>query len=436
MNEIIIILILILLNGILSMSEIALISVRKTFLANEIKQGSKSAKTALKLAEEPDKFLSTVQIGITIIGILTGLYSGSVLADDFAAVLVNWGVGEGFADEIAQTLIVVVVTYLTLIFGELLPKRIGMSKANSAAKIVGGPMYWLSAIASPFVWILSKSTSGLFNLLGIKEDNAKVTEEEIKSMIEEGTKDGEVQEVEQDIVERVFMLGDLRISSIMTHRSEIIALDINMSVEELKQTLVEDLHESYPVIDKTLDDIKGLVTLKNLMFKVYEEGFKLEDVIEPATYFHENMSVYKALEEIKEKRINRALICDEFGSCQGIITLRDILEGLVGNIDDVDDIDEQPDIIKRTSGEGYLVDGQCQIYDFLSYFEREDLYTQENYNTVAGLILEELEHIPEAGETVEWEGFKFEIMDMDGVRIDKILVTTPEETAKSEESAI
>ncbi len=427
MNEIIIILILILLNGVLSMSEIALISVRKTFLSNEIKQGSKSAKTALKLAEEPDKFLSTVQIGITIIGILTGLYSGSVLADDFAGVLIGWGVGESFADELAQTLIVVIVTYLTLIFGELLPKRIGMSKANSAAKIVGGPMYWLSVIASPFVWILSRSTSALFKLMGIKEDNAKVTEEEIKSMIEEGTKDGEVQEVEQDIVERVFMLGDLRISSIMTHRSEIIALDINMSAEELKQTLVEDLHESYPVIDKTLDDIKGMVTLKNLMFKVYEEDFKLENVIEPATYFHENMSVYKALEEIKEKRINRALICDEFGSCQGIITLRDILEGLVGNIDDVDDIDEQPDIIKRTSGEGYLVDGQCQIYDFLSYFDKEELYTQENYNTVAGLILEELEHIPEAGETVEWEGFKFEIMDMDGVRIDKILVTILEE---------
>ncbi len=434
MNELVIIIILILLNGILSMSEIALISVRKTFLANEIKQGSKMAKTALKLAEQPDKFLSTVQIGITAIGILTGLYSGSVLADDFGKILAGWGVNEHIADELAQTTIVVAVTYLTLVFGELFPKRIGMSMANNVAKIVGKPMYFLSVIASPFVWILSKSTSGIFNLLNLKEDSNKVTEEEIKSMIEEGTKDGEVQEVEQDIVERVFMLGDLRISSIMTHRSEIISLDINMSAEELKQTLVEDLHESYPVIDKTLDDIKGMVTLKNLMFKIYEEGFKLEDVVEPATYFHENMSVYKALEEIKEKGINRALICDEFGSCQGIITLRDILEGLVGNIDDVDDLDEQPDIIKRTSGDGYLVDGQCQIYDFLSYFEREELYTQENYNTVAGLILEELEHIPEAGETVDWEGFKFEIMDMDGVRIDKILVTIPEENSTTEEN--
>lgn len=423
MNELFIILFLIILNGVLSMSEIALISVRKSYLSNEIKRGSKAAKKALELAEEPDKFLSTVQIGITIIGILTGLYSGSVLAEYFAVFLKGIGISEQYAHATAQSAIVVAVTYLTLVFGELLPKRIGMSAANSTAKIVSRPMYWLSVAATPFVWILSKSTAAIFGLLNLKEDNNKVTEEEIKSMVEEGTKDGEVQEVEQDIVERVFMLGDLRISSIMTHRSNVTALDVNMSRDELRRTLEEQLYESYPVIDRTFDKILGVVTLKDLIFKIYEDDFSLSKVIRPAVYFHENMSVYKALEEMKSQHISKALICDEFGSCQGMITLRDILEGLVGSIDGVA---EQPDIIKRADNNGYLVDGHCPIYDFLQYFEREELYTQGNYNTVGGLVLEVLEHIPKQGEILQWEGFKFEIIDMDGVRIDKILVTAPE----------
>lgn len=423
MNELFIILFLIILNGVLSMSEIALISVRKSYLSNEIKRGSKAAKKALELAEEPDKFLSTVQIGITIIGILTGLYSGSVLAEYFAVFLEGIGISEQYAHATAQSAIVVAVTYLTLVFGELLPKRIGMSAANSTAKIVSRPMYWLSVAATPFVWILSKSTAAIFGLLNLKEDNNKVTEEEIKSMVEEGTKDGEVQEVEQDIVERVFMLGDLRISSIMTHRSNVTALDVNMSRDELRRTLEEQLYESYPVIDRTFDKILGVVTLKDLIFKIYEDDFSLSKVIRPAVYFHENMSVYKALEEMKSQHISKALICDEFGSCQGMITLRDILEGLVGSIDGAA---EQPDIIKRADNNGYLVDGHCPIYDFLQYFEREELYTQGNYNTVGGLVLEVLEHIPKQGEILLWEGFKFEIIDMDGVRIDKILVTAPE----------
>lgn len=423
MNELFIILFLIILNGVLSMSEIALISVRKSYLSNEIKRGRKAAKTALELAEEPDKFLSTVQIGITIIGILTGLYSGSVLAEYFAAFLKGIGISEQYAHATAQSAIVVAVTYLTLVFGELLPKRIGMSAANSTAKIVSRPMYWLSVAATPFVWILSKSTAAIFGLLNLKEDNNKVTEEEIKSMVEEGTKDGEVQEVEQDIVERVFMLGDLRISSIMTHRSNVTVLDVNMSRDELRRTLEDKLYESYPVIDRSFDKILGVVTLKDLIFKIYEDDFSLSNVINPAIYFHENMSVYKALEEMKSQHISKALICDEFGSCQGMITLRDILEGLVGSIDGAA---EQPDIIKRADNNGYLVDGHCPIYDFLQYFEREELYAQSNYNTVGGLVLEVLEHIPKQGEIILWEGFKFEIIDMDGVRIDKILVTVPE----------
>ena len=420
MNELIVIIILIVLNGVLAMSEIALISVRKSHLSNEIKKGSKSARVVLKLVNEPDKFLSTIQIGITIIGILTGIYSGSVLADDFSEVLMGWGVSASVSRPLAQAVIVALVTYFTLIFGELVPKRIGMSVAERAAKVVARPMYLLALVASPFVWLLAKSTAFVFNLLGLKSDSGKVTEEEIRSIIQEGTKDGAVQEVEQDIVERVFMLGDLKVSSLMTHRSDVVALDINMSNTQIREVLEQNLYVVYPVIDHNFDNVKGIVTLKDLVFCFDKEDFDIGQVLSPATYFHESMNVYKVLGRMKEQRVSQALICDEFGTCQGIITLKDILEGLVGTIEDVY---SEPDIIKRKDNEGWLVDGQCTLYDFLSYFEKEYLYSSDNdFNTVGGLVLKLLEHIPQSGECVEWKDFKFEIMDMDGARIDKILV--------------
>lgn len=424
MSELFIIVGLIFLNGFLAMSEIALISVRKSNLLNEANKGSRSAKTALSLAQRPDNFLSTVQIGITIVGILTGIYSGSKLADNFSNVLVNWGVHPEYSRLLAQTVIVVLVTYLTLIFGELVPKRIGMSASSQTARLVARPMYWLSKIALPFVWLLAKSTSFIFNLFGLRVQTDKVTEEEIKSMIQEGTKEGEVQEVEQDILERVFMLGDLRVSSLMTHRSEVAVLDVSMDAIQVQAVLKEHLHDFYPVVDRNYDNIKGVVTLKQLVFELDKPKLDLLNVISPAVFFHENMSVYKALERMKDKRIGQALICDEFGGFQGIITLKDILEGLVGNIEDAH---TEPDIIKRKEGEGWLVDGQCPVYDFLIYFEKENLYSsQRDYTTVGGLVLELLQHIPQSGEAVGWKDFTFEIVDMDGARIDKILVKVTE----------
>lgn len=411
------------------MSEIAVISARKSSLNTDMKNGNKRAKTALKLANDPDRFLSTVQIGITLIGILTGIYSGSKLSNDFANVLISWGVHTSYASLAAQCIIVILVTYLTIIFGELVPKRIGLNVAEKAAKLVARPMNCLSTIAAPFVWILAKSTEHIVNLLGIKEAEAKVTEEEIKSIVQEGMEDGEVQEVEQDIVERVFLLGDLKVSSLMKYRSDIIALDINMTKDEIKTTIQENLYEMYPVINRSFDDVEGIVTLKDLIFQLDKEDFSLKKVMHYATFFHENMSVYKALEQMKEKKISQALICDEFGSCQGIITLKNILEGLVGTIEEVH---HEPDIIKRSDNNSWLIDGQCSIYNFLSYFDKEDLYdNNNNYNTIGGLILELLEHIPNSGEKVTWKGFNFEIMDMDGARIDKILVTLEPETQQT-----
>lgn len=421
MNEIIIILILILLNGAFSMSEIAVISARKPTLRNDERKGSKGARAALNLADDPGRFLSTVQIGITLIGILTGIYSGATLADKFAAMLAGAGLPAAVAHPVAQTVIVVVVTYLTIIFGELVPKRIGMSSAERVSKAIARPMLMLSRVAGPFVWLLSKSTKAVTDLMGMKDTASKVTEEDIRSIVQEGREDGEVQEVEQDIVERVFVMGDLKVCSLMTHRSDTVTLDVNATRDDLRHTLAEGTYEAYPVTDGGPDKILGVVRLKDLILRLDEPDTNLRAIMHPATYFYENMSVYKALEQMKEKRISQAMVCDEFGSFQGIITLRDILEGLVGTIDGQG---SEPSIIKREDGQSWLIDGQCSFYDFLAYFEMEHLFDNtQGYSTLAGLIIEQLKHIPQSGEHTLWNGFRMEIVDMDGARIDKVLVS-------------
>ncbi len=417
--EIVIILILILLNGLFAMSEVALISARKSNLAMDAKKGSIHAKTALKLIEQPDRFLSTVQIGITLIGILTGLYSGATIADDFSAVLEKWGMSPFYAHPVAQTIIVLLVTFVSIVFGELVPKRIGMSAAEKIGKTVSSPMFFLSSIAAPFVWILSKTTSTIIRILGLKNKDSKITEEEIKSMIAEGTKDGEVQEMEQDIVERVFSLGDRKIESIMTIRNDIVWIDQKLTNEEIFKIIQNNLYDVYPVGNGSLDKITGVVFLKDLFGKLQDAQFKISDEIRPAQYFHENMDVYKVLQQMREHQLKYGLICDEFGVFQGMVTHKDMLEGLIGSIIDQED---EPDIIVRQDGESWFVDGQTSFYDFLSHFEMEDLYNECGFNTVGGLILELLEHIPRSGEKIIWNCFVFEIVDMDGARIDKILV--------------
>lgn len=418
--EIFIIIGLILLNGILSMSEIALVSARKARLELEAKRGNKSAQTALKLAGEPDRFLSTIQIGITLTGILTGLYSGEAFATSLTEVVRHVSALEPYAVGISKTTIVIIVTYLTLIMGELVPKRIGMGYAERVSMLVAKPMYLLSKLASPFVWLLSRSTTLVIKITGIKanEDN-KVTEEEIKAIVKEGFDGGEVQEVEQDIVERVFNLGDRNVGSIMTHRSDLVWLDITDSIGKIREKVQENLYNIYPVASERFDNIKGVVYLKDLFGRIDEPGFSLEQVICPPQYLPENQSVYNALEQFKQARVKYGIVTDEFGGIQGIVTLKDIMEGLIGQ---VPEMGEEAEITQRADGT-WLVDGQYNFYDFLEYFDLEDLYAEHDYNTLSGLILEILERVPKTGETLTWLTFGFEIVDMDGARIDKVLVS-------------
>ena len=375
--EIFIILLLILLNGLFSMSEVALISARKSSLTADAKRGSRSAKNVLNLTERPNKFLSTVQIGITLIGILTGIYSGASIADKFSDILEGWGLAESVAQPLAQVSIVIIVTYLTIVLGELVPKRLGMGSPESIAKVMSGPMLVLSWIATPFVWILDKSTSLFVKAFHVEEKEAK------------------------------------------TSRNEIVWIDKEMTREDINTTVQENLFEVYPVGDGSLDEIVGVVYLKDLFGKLDNEKFSIDDIIRPVQYFHEYTDVYKVLEQMKKAHVTYGLVCDEFGVCQGIVTYKDILEGLVGSIDDEED---EPDIIERQNGGGWLVDGQCPFYDFLAHFDMEELASENDYNTVGGLILELLEHIPKSGEYVEWNGFRLEVVDMDGARIDKVLV--------------
>lgn len=423
MDDLFVIILLILLNGVFSMSEIAMISARKTKLTSEAKNGKRSALRALKLQDNSERFLSTIQIGITLIGILTGMYSGDQLARDFALMLENAGVSVMWSEELSKLVIIIVVTYLSIVIGELVPKKIGLNMGYKAAMLIATPMYVLSIIALPFVWILEKSTKVISSFLGVNKQENQVTEDEIKSMVREGTEVGEVQEVEQDIIERVLVLGDQDVESIMTHRKDVKFLDVDMTADEVRAVLNEQIYDAYPVTDGNSDNVCGVVSLKDLIKGLWREDFSLRNIMHEPIFYPESMTVYKALEDMKNRKISRVFVCDEFGSMTGVVTLKDILEGLVGTIQEKGTV---PMIVKRQGTSDWFVEGQCPFYDFLEFFEREDLFEPNTYNTISGLMIEELGHIPVEGESVDWNGFHIEVVDMDGNRIDKLLVSLNE----------
>ncbi|MFB9107925.1 hemolysin family protein [Flavobacterium gyeonganense] len=418
--EILIIFFLILLNGVFSMSEIALISARKNRLETAAKKGNKSAKTALDLANSPNKFLSTVQIGITLIGILTGIYSGDKITTDVQVFVSGFEILKPYANSVAVGIVVVVLTFFSLVLGELLPKRIGLNYPESIAKMVAMPMKVISIITAPFIWLLTSSTDFLLNVFQIKPTaDGKVTEEEIKAIIKEGTEVGEVQEIEQDIVERVFHIGDRKVSSLMTHRKSVDMLPLKDDKAKIKELVLHDLHAVYPVYKDNYDDIVGVVTLKNIFANIEKDNFDLASITSEAPYLMEQTTAYKALENFKKTGVHYALVSDEYGVFQGMITLNDILEALVGDASDF--YKDEFQLIEREDG-SWLVDGHYSLHDFLTYFELDELTNDYEVNTVSGMIMTELSHIPKEGEKLIWQKFVLEVVDMDGVKIDKVLV--------------
>ena len=402
------------------MSEIALISARKNRLESAAKKGNKSAKVALELANSPNKFLSTVQIGITLIGILTGIYSGDKITLNVETFVSGFEILKPYSHTIAVGIVVVVLTFFSLVLGELLPKRIGMNHPVSIAKAVAMPMKMVSIATAPFIWLLTHATEFLLKVMQIQPNaDGKVTEEEIKAFIKEGTEGGEVQEIEQDIVERVFHIGDRKINSLMTHRKSVVFLPLDSNKKQIKEYIIEDLHSMYPVYGKDYDDIVGVVNLKSIFARIDDETIDLSKIMTDAPFMMEHTTAYTALEQFKKSGIHFSFVADEYGVFQGIITLNDILEALVGDASEF--YKEDFKLIEREDG-SWLVDGHYSLHDFLTYFELDDLINDYEVTTVSGLIMTELSHIPKQGEKLVWHRFELEVLDMDGIKIDKVMV--------------
>jgi putative hemolysin len=423
--EIIILLGLILLNGLFVMSEIALVSARKGRLESQATKGDEAARRALNLSHTPEVFLSAAQIGITLIAILTGVYSGERFSIYLIPFFKKISFLSDYAEPISITIVVIIVTFLSIIFGELIPKRIALLRAERIAKLMSGPVLVFAKITHPFVWLLNKVSNAFFFIFNIKKskDDA-VTEEEIKTMITEGTEAGTIEEEEREIIERVFHLGDRNITSLMTHRSDIIWFDLEDNEEKIKEKIISEPHSVYPICDGEIDNIKGVVSIKDLY--IIDDRTKFKNVMNPAMFVPENNSAYQVLEKFKQTKEHSCFIVDEYGTLRGMITLNDILEAIVGDIPQPDVSDYA--VLEREDG-SFLVDAQIPFYDFLTRFDKASwLHEGEHeFDTLAGFILHELERIPHTGDKFDWKGFHFEIIDMDGHRIDKVLVTISEE---------
>jgi putative hemolysin len=408
------------LNGLFVMSEMAVVSSRKARLQQMGNEGNKAALRALHLAQNPGKFLSTVQIGITLIGILLGAVGGAELSAPLAALFRLWPLSSPYADTIAFSLIVIVITALTLVFGELVPKRIALHSPERLAASIAGPMALISLLFRPLVWLLGKSTELVLKTLGIKLGAEQpVTEEEIQLLIDQGTEAGVFEEAEQDMVEGVFSLGDSRVYSLMTPRTEITWLDISDPPDEIRRKIGESPYSRFPVCQGSLDAILGIVKARDLLVApgLASPEFKLKDKLKPAFYVPETMFASRALEVFKQQSAELLLVIDEFGSLQGLITLDDIIEEIVG------DIEVEQQATQRQDG-SWLLDGLLPVDDFKDIFKLGELPHETEYESLSGFVMMNLGRVPQAADHFEWNGLRFEVMDMDGRRVDKVLVST------------
>ena len=424
--EIFILLGLILLNGLFVMSEIALVSARKPRLEFMAEKGDLKARNALDLSQNPDLFLSAAQIGITLIAILTGVYSGERFGVYVQPAIEKIEILRQYAKGISTTIVVILVTFLSIIFGELIPKRFGLLRAERIAKQVAAPMRVFAKMTHPIVWLLNRTSNAFFKLFKLKKStDDSVTEEEIKAIINEGSEAGTIEEEEKVIIERVFHLGDRNITSLMTHHSDIVWFDVSDNEDKVRGKVIAEPHSVYPICEGDMDDVKGVVSIKDLYVAADFKLFK--DLMKPALFVPVNNTAYQVMEKFKESKIHCCFIVDEYGSVLGMITMNDIMGAIIGDIPQPDDAPDY-EIIKRDDGT-YLVDAQIPFYDFLTRFDKAAWITEgeQEYDTLAGCILDELERIPQSGDKMEWKGFQFEIMDMDGHRIDKILVTPSQE---------
>ncbi|MEH2235676.1 hemolysin family protein [Nostoc sp.] len=435
--EILIILVLIIANGVFSMSEMAIVSARKVRLQQLANQGDPKAKVALKLAESPNHFLSTVQVGISLIGILTGAFGGATIASRLAIYVKRVPLLAPYSEPLSFGIVVLLITYFSLIVGELVPKRLALNNPERIASIVAIPMQALAAIASPVVFLLSASTDLILRVLGITASTEpQVTEEEIKILIEQGTEAGTFEEAEQDMVERVFRLGDRPVSYLMTPRPDIVWLDLDDSAEENRQKMVDSAYSRYPICQAGLDNVLGVIPVTDLLARSFRgEPLDLTVGLRQPVFVPESTRGLKVLELFKQTITHMALVVDEYGVIQGLVTLNDIMSEIVGDVPSTDGQD-QPQAVQREDG-SWLLDGMLPVEEFLELFGMEEWQSDErgSYQTLGGFVITNLGRIPAAADYFEWQSMRIEVMDMDGNRVDKVLVIPkPNKSADTKKS--
>ncbi|MBL8050632.1 MAG: HlyC/CorC family transporter [Anaerolineales bacterium] len=428
-SEIVVIVILIVINGILAMSEAALVASRKARLQQKAGEGNKSSALALKLLEDPNIFLSTVQIGITLIGVLAGAVGGATISAGLASSLINVPYIGQYSDSIALGVVVLIITVLTIWLGELVPKRLGINSPERIAEVVARPMLLISKVFSPFIKLMSTATNFVLRLLGVNPSQEQViTEEELQMLISQGTRAGVFEEAEQDMVEGVFSLSDQRVYSLMTPRTEIVWLDVNDTKEEILEKISNSPYSRFPIRQDSLETILGIVKSRDLLVvSLSGREINLKELAKPAYFIPETTLASHALEVLKKTNTELLLVVDEFGGVQGVLTINDILEEIVGQMEE-----EEPQATQRQDG-SWLLDGMLEVDEFKEIFQLSTLPHEGEYETLSGFVMASLGRIPQSADHFEWNNLRFEVIDMDGRRVDKVLVTTKQKVSAADD---
>lgn len=426
--DFLLILLIVFVNGIFVMSELAIVSARKVRLQQLASQGNRKARIALELANAPNQFLAIVQIGITLLAILSGAFGESTIGRRLLPLLNSVPWLAPYSEALSSVVAVLIITYLTLIIGELVPKRLALNYPEKIAAIVAVPMRMLANIASPVVYLLSASTDLVVRLLGIKPSTEpQVTEEEIRVLIEQGTEAGTFEEAEQDMVERVFRLGDRPVNALMTPRPDIVWLDLDDSAEENRKKMLDSCHSRFPVCQGGLDNVLGVMHVTDLLARsLSAQPLDLTVGLRQPVFVPESTRGLKILELFKQTGIHLALVVDEYGVIQGLVTLNDIMVEIVGDVPSAGE-QEEPQAVQREDG-SWLLDGMLAVDEFFKIFEINELPSEHrgSYQTLGGFVITHLGKIPSAADNFDWEHLRFEVMDMDGNRVDKVLVTPME----------
>ena len=427
--ELLVLALLILINGFFAMAELAIVSSRRVRLQEMAKAGKRGATAALRLLDDPVGFLSTVQVGITLVGIVAGAYSGATFAGPLAEHLRGVPWIDTYAEEIAFVIVVMAVTYLSLVIGELVPKRIALNYAETIAAAVAPFMRSLAKIGAPFIWFLRASTQAVMTLLRLKPTpDSVVTEEEVKALIAEGASAGVFLPAERDLIEGVLRIGDRSVRSIMVPRTAVVWLDVEDTPEEIYATIAETGHSRYPVARGDIEDVIGVAHTKDLLEQQRKRGtIDVASAAREPPYVVDRMPVLRLLDRFKSSAVHMAIVVDEHGSFEGIVTPTDILTAIAGDLPD-SEVPTEPLAVQREDG-SWLLDGLMSIDDVERTLGLEGMGEEGDFNTVAGFVLNRLEHLPVAGEHFDWRDFRFEVVDLDGRRIDKILVVPPQRPA-------